>query len=133
MERIKQLKTESLLSEAISEAIANLADTRIRSLLVTRTEISNGKESAKIFLDKTGFEDLDSQKEILALLKRANGAIRAALKASLSWYKTPQLTFIFDDSLEFANRLDDIFRAIHKNDSQDDLLESERENEEKND
>ncbi|MGX2983118.1 30S ribosome-binding factor RbfA [Helicobacter sp. 23-1045] len=109
---VKILRTQSLLQEALQEVLFDLEDTRLKSIAITRVECSKGKEVAKVFLDKNSLGDL-SANDALKLLKKASGAIRANLQAQLSWYRTPNLNFVIDESLENINRLEGIFRKIH--------------------
>lgn len=109
---IKLLKAQSILQEALQEALFDLEDNRLRNIAVTRVECSRGKEIARVFLDKNSLGDMDAP-NALKLLKKASGTIRANLQAQLSWYKTPNLVFEIDDSLERMNRLENIFKQIH--------------------
>ncbi len=111
MNNIKTLKAQSLLQEVIQEALFSLNDTRINSLNITNVECSKGKEFARVFLDPISLDDSEKQ-EVLRLLKKANGIIRAYLQSSLSWYKIPHLAYEFDDTLNSINRLDSIFKQI---------------------
>ena len=115
---VKILRTQSLLQEALQEVLFDLEDTRLKSIAITRVECSKGKESAKVFLDKNSLGDL-GENDALKLLKKASGAIRANLQAQLSWYRTPNLNFVIDESLENINRLEGIFKAIHERNSKD--------------
>ncbi len=109
---VKILKAQSLLQEALQEALFALDDARLKSLAITKVECSRGKELARVFLDANSLGDFSAEAALKAL-KNASGAIRANLQASLSWYKTPQLRFFIDESLENINRLEDIFKKIH--------------------
>ncbi len=109
---IKLLKAQSILQEALQEALFDLEDNRLRNMAVTRVECSRGKEIARVFLDKNSLGDMEAT-NALKLLKKASGVIRANLQAQLSWYKTPNLIFEIDDSLEKINKIESIFKAIH--------------------
>ena len=109
---IKQLKSQSLLQEALQEALCELGDTRLRNLTITKVELSAGKESAKVFLDENSLDSADSAM-ILSALKKASGAIRANIGTQLSWYKVPNLRFEIDKDLAQMNRLESIFKKIH--------------------
>lgn len=118
MNNIKLLKTQSLLKEILQESLSSLNDTRLNSLSITRVECKGGKEYAKVFFDTTGIDKCE-QKEILKLLKKANSFIRGQLQSSLDWYKTPNLSYEFDEEMQTLNRLDSIFKQIQKKDSDD--------------
>lgn len=121
---VKLLKSQSLLQEALQEVLFDLEDTRLKNIAITRVECSRGKEVAKVFLDKNSLGEVDLA-QILKLLKKASGVIKANLQAQLSWYRTPNLTFAIDDSLAEMNKLEAIFRQIHaKENAQDSSLQS---------
>ncbi len=113
---IKLLKAQSILQEALQEALFDLEDTRLKNIAVTRVECTRGREMAKVFLDENSLGDM-ATKDALKLLKKASGAIRANLQTQLSWYKTPNLVFEIDDSLGKINRLEEIFKNIHNDSS----------------
>ena len=117
---IKLLKAQSILQEALQEALFDLEDNRIKNIAVTRVECTQGKELARVFLDKNSLGDMEAT-NALKLLKKASGAIRANLQAQLSWYKTPNLVFEIDDSLEKINKLENIFKKIHSKDKNSSL------------
>mgnify|MGYP004540446607 FL=1 len=120
---VKLLKSQSLLQEALQEVFFDLEDTRLKNIAITRVECSRGKEVAKVFLDKNSLGEVDLA-QILKLLKKASGVIKANLQAQLSWYRTPNLTFAIDDSLTEMNKLEAIFRQIHaKENTQDSSLQ----------
>ncbi|RDU65611.1 30S ribosome-binding factor RbfA [Helicobacter sp. MIT 14-3879] len=108
---IKILKTQSILQEALQEALYMLDDTRLNTLNITRVKCSNGKEFAKVYLDPAPIQK-EKKEAILKMLKKANNTIRQYLQTSLSWYKTPQLSYEFDNSLENINKLESIFKQI---------------------
>ncbi len=113
---IKLLKAQSILQEALQEALFDLEDTRLKNIAVTRVECTRGREMAKVFLDENSLGDMGAN-DALKLLKKASGAIRANLQTQLSWYKTPNLVFEIDDSLERINKLESIFKKIHSESS----------------
>ncbi len=108
---IKLLKAQSILQEALQEAFYDLEDSRLKNLTITKVELSGGKESAKVFVDENSL--LLDKKEILSLLKKANGIIRSTLQAQLSWYKIPKLSFEIDITLTEINKLESIFKQIN--------------------
>ena len=120
---VKQLKSQSLLQEALQEALCELGDTRLRNLTITKVELSAGKESAKVFLDENSLDGAESAR-ILSALKKASGAIRANIGAQLSWYKVPSLRFEVDRELAQMNRLESIFKKIHAKENAESSLNS---------
>ncbi|PAF45325.1 30S ribosome-binding factor RbfA [Helicobacter sp. 11S02629-2] len=114
-EIIKQ-KQEAFLQESLSLALASLSDIRINSLTITKVEVSRGKQDVKIYLDKLG---IDNEREVLDALKRARNILKEYILNVTGWYAPPKLNFIIDDGLEAQNRLDEIFKQIHKDEKKD--------------
>jgi ribosome-binding factor A len=110
---IKLQRTESLLKELIPEALASLSDTRINNLTVVDVKCSRGKYDAVVYLDK-GFSTDDEQQEALTLLKKAASSLQRYVLESEGWFRSPKLTFRFDDMIEKQNHMDDLFDKIKK-------------------
>lgn len=115
-ELIKLKQKESLLKEALYEAMGSLNDVRINALNILGVVLKKGKYDADIYLDPTGF-DVQEQKESLRALKKAEGLIKRQVLTSTDWFKCPSLHFKFDSSMGQANRLDAIFDKIKKDES----------------
>lgn len=113
MNDIKKLKNQSLLKEAIQEALCSLKDNRLNTLAVNDVNCSNGKYFCKIFIDSTTLDE-NQRKKILKLLKNASGIIKQYLQNSLSWYRIPDFKFSFDTNLETINKLNNIFKQINE-------------------
>ena len=106
-------RTESLLRELIPEALGELSDSRINSLPITEVDCKNGKYDAKVYFDGSDYDESE-RKVIISLLKKANGRIKSYILSSTGWYKCPNFTFIHDDNMQNANRLDSLFAQIAK-------------------
>lgn len=110
MKSIKLQRTESLLKEIVPIALAQLDDSRLNSLNVLDVKCSKGKYSAQVFLSC----DIDKkeQNEILKQLKKANSLIKSYCLEETGWFRCPDFTFLFDDTIETQNRLEKIFKQI---------------------
>lgn len=105
-ERIK-----GLIVRNVSEIIQfELKDQSIGFVTVTDAKVSNDFSYAKIFVSF-----LDEDKETpLAHLNKAKGFIRSQLAGRLDIRKTPELTFVYDDTYEKAQRLEETIRRANK-------------------
>lgn len=110
-DEIKLKQKESLLKETLHEALGEMSDSRINSLAVVDVKIKKGKYDAYIYLDPTGM-DKSEQKASLGALRKASGAIKRNVSLATEWYKCPDLHFKFDELLDRAKRLDEIFDKI---------------------
>ncbi|MCX2716963.1 30S ribosome-binding factor RbfA [Helicobacter sp. MIT 21-1697] len=111
---IKQQRLESLLQEILSEALSQLNDVQINTLSITGVKCSKGKQSAEVYIEGT---DIPAQEReaILARLHKAQGILKEYVLTSTQWFRSPNFSFKFDDSLRYANTLDTIFEQIAKN------------------
>ncbi|HFS85521.1 MAG TPA: 30S ribosome-binding factor RbfA [Epsilonproteobacteria bacterium] len=117
-EEIKRKRVESVLKEVIPEALATLDDSRINALLVTEVVCSKGRNDARVYLDKSFFTEKE-QGEALRQLRSVAGYIQNHCKQSEGWFKSPRLTFEFDEQLEKISRMEALFDQISQKGSSD--------------
>ena len=55
-----------------------------------------------------------SRKENLAILKQSSGYIRSCIAKKINLRITPELVFVFDESLEYGTRIDELLKTITK-------------------
>ena len=55
-----------------------------------------------------------SPKEDLAILKKSSGFIRSEIAKRINLRITPEIVFIFDESIEYGSRIDSIIKEITK-------------------
>jgi len=112
-EEIKRHRTESILREVIPEALATLNDERINALSVVEVVCSRGRSDAKVYLDKAWLSE-EEQREALRQLRKVARYLQDHIKKAQGWYKTPNLTFAFDDQYEKVSRIEELFDKIAK-------------------
>jgi len=110
---IKLQRKESLLVELLNEALSTLNDGRLNTLQVLDVVCSRGADDAKVYLEKSILSPQE-QKEILKLLKKANGLISRYCLESTGWYKTPKFTYTFDELYSKEVRMEELFKKISK-------------------
>ena len=77
---------------------SELKDPRVGMISLTGVEVSADYAHAKVFFSSmSGREHLDS---VLAGLQKAAGFLRRELGRRITIHSTPQLHFVFDESLE---------------------------------
>ncbi len=113
MKSVNLQRTESLLMELIPEGLSSLSDHRISSLAITGVNCKNGKYDATVYFDGSDY-DKKEIREIVALLKKANGRIKSYILASTGWYKCPNFTFVNDTTLEESRNIEALFAQIRK-------------------
>ncbi len=83
-----------------------LADPRVGRATVTRVELTGDLAMARVYVSVYG-SDADQQ-ETLAVLGRARGRVRTLLGSRIRLRATPEIRFVFDPSVEFSIRLEQI-------------------------
>lgn len=91
--------SEDIKREIIA-VIRELKDPRVmdKMLTVVRVEVSSDASFAKVYI--SAMEGLDAAKEAVKGLKSATGYIRREVGKRLHLRKTPELSFVADDSIE---------------------------------
>ena len=91
--------SEDIKREIIA-VIRELKDPRVmdKMLTVVRVEVSSDASYAKVYI--SAMEGLDVAKEAVKGLKSAMGYIRREVGKRLHLRKTPELSFVADDSIE---------------------------------
>lgn len=79
-----------------------LKDPRVRMVTFTGVDLSPDLAHAKVFFTSLAGE----REEILAGLHRAAGFLRSMLGARIKIHNTPELQFVYDESVEAGMRLD---------------------------
>ena len=99
------------LSKIIDQDLKNPNITGLISVMKVKT--SPDLRSAKVYVSMINEK---SKKENLAILKRSSGFIRSRIAKIVNLRTTPELIFMFDDSLEYGARIDNILNDLKKND-----------------
>lgn len=111
--QIKIKRTESMLKELIPEAISGLADPRIREIDVIDVKCSKGKSDAKVYLDPH-FYSSEEKVAYIKLLEKVRPIIEEHCMKDQGWFRSPRLTFVFDDTLERSKNIEALFAKIAK-------------------
>ena len=108
----KIAKISSDMMRVISSILFEEArDEILKTITITGCKVSNDLSYAKVYF--TSLSDMDKK----TLEKEVNEAapfIRGLVAEKLDLRHTPELTFIFDDSIEYANRIEKIIKEINE-------------------
>lgn len=109
-ERVRALLSELLYTKVIK-------DPRLEGVFFTKTIVSPDKSVVKIYYSITAKKDENYYieiRQVQAGFKKAKGFIRSALGKALGWRNSPELIFIFDDSLDKIEKIENILKDIEK-------------------
>ena len=112
------IKTERL-GNVLHKEISNILLTEIKDedlkfVTITKVNLSNDLSYAKVYFTTLDNENKD---KVLKDLNGAKGFIRSILmKRKIEIRIMPELHFIYDDSIEYGNKIEEIIKSIHKED-----------------
>lgn len=107
--KIERLQNE--FQEKISMIIREeIKDNRVDFVTITYVRISSDLSYAKVYF--TCLNDSDKN-EIVKVLNNASKFIERKLCDIVEIRKMPDITFVYDDSIEYGNKIEDIIEKIH--------------------
>ena len=108
---IKIDRINSNLVKEISYILANeVKDQDIKFVTVTDCKVTNDLSFAKVYFTLL---NIDRKKETLKALKNASGFIRHELMDRVDIRHIPELTFVYDESIEYGKKIENIIDDIH--------------------
>lgn len=109
---IKIERLNSTFVKEISYILQNeVKDEDIKFVTVTGCDISSDLSYAKVYVTVLD----DSKKNItLEALNNAKSFIRGELSKRVEIRHTPELKFIFDKSIEYGNKIENLIEEIHE-------------------
>ena len=84
-------------------------DKEVKFVTITEVRITNDLSYAKVY-----FTTLDEdKKKVTDSLNKASGFIRSALCEKVHIRKMPEIHFVYDESIEYGKKIDDIIERIN--------------------
>ena len=111
---IKLDRIESNMVKEISYILANeVKDKDIKFVTVTDCRVTSDLSYAKVYYTVL---NMDKKIETAKALKNASGFIRKELMDRMDIRYTPELEFVFDESIEYGKKIENIIEEIHSKD-----------------
>jgi len=108
------IKTQRIASNIIKELSYILAyevkDEDIKFVTITDCKLASDLSYAKIYV--TVF-DKDKINTTIKALNDASGFIRKELASRIDVRHTPELNFVYDESIEYGKKIENIIEKIH--------------------
>ena len=82
---------------------------------VTKVDVTTDLKYCKVYISVFG--DESSKDDTLAGLKKASGFIRSQLAKRINLRNTPELTFIYDDSMEYGMYMSNLIDKVASEDA----------------
>lgn len=103
---LRLLRINASIKETLSSVITaeGLKDPRIGFVTVTGVETSRDLQHAKVYVSVLGGK---TERDLtMKALEKSRGFLQAKINASLHMRRTPQLLFLYDDTLDNALRIE---------------------------
>ena len=109
---MSRLKGERVASDMQRELgnilLLEARDEDFKHVTITACEVTNDLSFAKIY-----FTTLDNREKVLHDLNNAAGFFRSKLAERLDIRHTPELKFIYDESIEYGQKIEKIIEELH--------------------
>lgn len=109
---MRNLKGERVASDMQRELgnilLLEAKDEDFRNVTITDVEVTNDLSFAKIYFTTT-----DNREKVERDLNNAAGFFRSMLAERLEIRHTPELRFIFDESIEYGAKIEKIIEELH--------------------
>lgn len=117
MAKFRQERINDSVAAEVSQIIREVKDPRVSGALITITaaDVSADLKYAKIFYSCINGEDDDVRKG----LKSAAGFVRSQIARRLNLRITPEITFVYDGSVEHGIEIARILNTLNISDSED--------------
>ena len=113
---IKIERIASMLEKEISYILmTEVKDPDIKFITVTNVKLASDLGYAKVYVTVL---DQNKKDETLRSLKAARGFIRRELANRVEIRHIPELDFVYDESIEYGKKIEDIIEEIHKDEKE---------------
>ncbi len=117
MSNVKIERLNHTFMEEISKILmTEIKDEDIKFVTVTGVDITNDLSFAKIYVTVL---DPKKKKSTLEALNGASHFIRGKLSERVEIRHTPELKFLYDDSIAYGEHIEDLIEKINKNSTQE--------------
>lgn len=107
---VKLDRLNNSFMEKISEIIhEQVKDKDVDLVTITDVKITNDLSFAKVY-----FTTLDDDRDkVTKALNKASGFIRSAMCDKIQIRKMPELHFVYDESIEYGNKIENIIERLN--------------------
>ncbi|MEW6702914.1 MAG: 30S ribosome-binding factor RbfA [Bacteroidota bacterium] len=107
-------KVSSLIKEELSLIFLHkLQDPKLSLITVTNVKVSPDLKHTKVYLSVF---DKEKRAVVLERVNEIKGLIRSQLAGRIQIRFVPELHFFIDDTLDYVEKMEVLFKKIHEND-----------------
>ena len=112
MSRGRPQKVADLIQRELSDLLRReVRDPRVGMITITAVDVSPDLSHAKVFFTLLEQKDRDTT---IQGLQRAAGYLRSQLAHRIKLYTTPELRFVYDESVERGDRLSQLIDSANR-------------------
>lgn len=89
-----------------------LKDPRVGFVTITDVDVTGDLQQATVYISSLG--NNREREETLKALGKASGFIRTEIGNRIRLRRTPEITFEFDSSVEYGNKIDALLRSLRE-------------------
>ena len=110
MSKIKAERAGSDIQRELGQILLLEAkDVDFKNVTITAVEVTSDFSYAKVYFTTT-----DDREHVTRDLNNAAGFFRTLLSQRVEMRHTPELKFIFDESIEYGQKIENIIKELHK-------------------
>ena len=110
MSRGRPRKVADLIQRELSDLLhREVRDPRVGMVTLTAVDVSPDLSHAKVFFT---ILEKEKQSETTGALQRAAGFLRSQLAHRIKLYATPELRFVYDESIERGDHLSQLIDSV---------------------
>ncbi|WP_031543174.1 30S ribosome-binding factor RbfA [Mesoplasma photuris] len=110
-----QARKESLILRELTLILnRQMEDELLKAISISEVRLTNDSELAKVYFSFIAFNEDITLDAIEDQLELRHGKIRKLLASKIQMRAVPELQFIYDTSLDNANRIEEILKKVNK-------------------
>lgn len=107
---VKLDRLNNTFVEKISEIIHDdIKDKDINMVTITDARVTNDLSFLKVYFTSLD----DDKKKVISALNKSSGFIRSKLCEKMQIRKMPEINFVYDESIAYGKKIDDIIERIN--------------------
>ncbi len=102
------------MAEELSVALRGLGDPRLEGVLISRVEVTDDLQSARVYVRRELGGEAKAVKAALKALGLAAARLRRVAGQALGLRYMPELRFFYDDSLDAVARIEELLLEVKR-------------------
>ncbi len=99
--------------DELAAAVAQLEDPRITGAIVSRVEVTDDLQLARVFVRReAGADDARARKALIAGFTAAASRLRRQIARAVGLRYAPDLRFMYDEAPDAVNRVEELLREV---------------------